>query len=242
MKPLYVWLAALLLWAGAAHAQPNPTFFQPYDDLLQTHVSDGVVSYSGWAQDPRHKAVMDMLHAARPDTLQTDAEKMAFWINAYNLMTIDLIVSNGEKQSIKNLGGWLSTAWTGPKWQIGDKSYTLDQIENNILRPMGQPLVHMALNCASKSCPILNGRAYRADILDNQLRAQAMRFVRDDKRGLKITGSGTADISMIFKWYADDFGGVEGVQAFIATYHGDNPPLLVSGYLPYDWSLNGTWE
>ena len=237
-------LTLACVWAAPAAAQSftADAFFTPYDDLLQTHVDHGNVSYNGWAQDPRHMGAMTMLANADVTTLGDKADTMAFWMNAYNLLTIDLIVREQEKESIKNLGGLFTSPWKKHTWMIGNEEVTLDHIEHGILRKMDEPLIHIAINCASRSCPPLYDRAYKGSILQNQLSAQAKRFVRDSQNGVKYNPDGSVDVSMIFKWFADDFGGKEGVSTFIAKHKQTDTPPEINGYLPYDWSLNGTWE
>jgi hypothetical protein len=114
--------------------------------------------------------------------------------------------------------------------------------------------VHVAVVCASSSCPILRAEAYTAEHMEQQLAQQSREFLANPARGLRFDdASGTANLSQIFKWYATDF--VSG--GFLTKFLGSDKilsaqvPLMDEVtrrkaqsrawkivYMPYDWSLN----
>jgi len=107
-------------------------FLTLYDALLKTHVrpaetDDGItyngVDYGAWANDSRHAEARRILLSEEPASHYTEDRRKSFWINAYNFLTIDLIVRTGERKSIKNLGGFFSSPWTKYHWASG-KSVT----------------------------------------------------------------------------------------------------------------------
>ena len=121
---------------------------------------------------------------------------------------------------------------------------TLDQIENDILRPrFADPRVHFAINCASRSCPPLKSEPYRGDVLDQQLTEVTEAFINDPDRN-RLEGS-TLYVSKIFKWYSGDFN--DDIVGFFIKYAGGalreklrkNRKGIKVKYLDYDWSLNG---
>ena len=223
-------------------------YFQPYDALLKAHVHAGekqdikgnLVDYKSWSADPNHAAAMQKLGAVLPESL-SGKEAMAFWINAYNLLTIDLIIQQNERDSIKKIGGIIGNAWKDYHWTIGGKRYALDEIEHTILRKMGDPRIHMAINCASLSCPDLRTEAYIAEKLDAQLNEQVSIFLRNKGKGLHKTETGIT-ISKIFDWFEEDFKTGGGVAQFI---HSHDPSVVkdtrIDGYFDYNWKLNGHW-
>ena len=91
---------------------------------------------------------------------------------------------------------------------------------------------HFAINCASRSCPVLIPEAYRADTLDATLDAVTTSFLNDEVRGANGEG-----ISEIFDFYYDDFERVGGVESFFAAYR-STEGVNFFRYLFYDWSLN----
>jgi len=220
-------------------------YVSSYAKLLEKYVhvkqkqsiETSLVDYRLWSTDPLHEDSMNKILKVNPDVF-SGKEKMAFWINAYNLLTIDLIIKTGEKQSIKNQGSFFKNVWKSHNWNIGGKEYTLDEIEHEILRPMGEPKIHMAINCASLSCPDLRNEPYIAEKLNNQLDEQTKLFLNNNDKGVRFA-SGGMQLSKIFRWFSDDFGGDEGVVGFISrNYKGDIINSEIDEYIDYNWSLN----
>ena len=235
---LSFWIVSL------AHASEPSTFINDYEILLKSHVKSGekqsiratLVDYIAWGKNPLHEEALAALQSINPKTLTGD-EKMAFWINAYNLLTIDLIVKTKEMESIKNQGSLFRNVWKSHVWRIHDKTYTLDEIEHSILRPMGDPRIHAAINCASLSCPDLRLEPYAPAQLDAQLDDQIKQFFLNETKGLGLTSSGLR-VSKIFKWFAVDFGGQEGVLRFIQGYFPHLKGTKIADYFEYNWQLN----
>ena len=63
--------------------------YQPFDTSLRAHVTEGQVNYPGFAADVRFAAYLGQLERVNPDEFKARADKLAFWINAYNLLQID---------------------------------------------------------------------------------------------------------------------------------------------------------
>ncbi|NRB54137.1 MAG: DUF547 domain-containing protein [Saprospiraceae bacterium] len=163
----------------------------------------------------------------------TKAQKMAYWMNAYNAFTVKLILDNYPITSITKLSG--GKVWD-KKWiKLGDKTYSLNNIENDILRPMYKDArIHFAVNCAAKSCPPLLNRAWTDVNLEYYLEGQAKRFINHPDYN-QISADKVV-ISKIFEWYAEDFGNIiEYLNKYSKTKI--NPDAKVS-YQEYDWALN----
>ena len=230
----------------AANTSMINQLFKPYDTLLKSHVIQGeregiqatLVDYKAWsASSAEHKKIMANIMQFDPVSLK-GKEKMVYWVNAYNLLTIDLIISQNEKQSIKNLGNFIISPWRKFDWIIAGKEYSLHKIEHEILRPMADPRIHMAINCASLSCPDLRQEAYIVEQLDSQLDDQVRRFLDNSSKGLFISGK-EVRLSKIFTWFEEDFEVSGGVSSFIKQYHGGTVDDY--DFLHYNWRLNGSW-
>lgn len=242
---LFLNLCVCLLVLISKPVLAQEDYARPYNALLQTYVHAGskegmnanLVDYDAWAKDPRHAQAMNDLVVVDVATLDQQTAK-AFWINAYNLLTIDLIIRNPEAKSIKDLGTLLQSPWKAHEWNIAGKSYTLDDIEHKILRKMGDPRIHMAIVCASLSCPDLREEVYAPEKLDTQLDDQARKFLSNSLKGMKVGASGIA-LSPIFKWFVEDFGGSAGVLNFTHKYGpiGFDDEARMN-YFDYDWNLN----
>ena len=191
---------------------------------------------------------------------RSEPDRVAFWINAYNTMTVDLIVREwharkGRLKSIKEI----PSPWSRPKWTVAGRSVSLDEVEHDILRKeFHEPRIHFALVCASKSCPALRSLEVRGDSLDAQLDSAAREFVLDPSRNDFTPRDGAIRISKIFDWYGKDFVGVYSDPTFERLYGRETGAVLAYvsrflptktvaalrakrarvTYLPYDWSLN----
>ena len=249
MIKIFTKILAIVMLISLASPVIAQTYTMPYQKLLQLHIKKGahnninaaLVDYDRWAKNPLHKKALEALLSTDPSRL-TATRKMAFWINAYNLLTIDLIIKNAERKSIKNLGSWWQSPWKKHHWTINNQSITLDQIEHEILRPMGDPRIHMAINCASLSCPDLRREPYDPKKLSQQLDAQTRAFLNDKTKGMVITPDGLV-LSPIFKWFAEDFaedfGREDGIIRFIRKYKSKLPrKTSIDDHLDYDWGLN----
>jgi hypothetical protein len=220
-----------------------------YDSLLERYVvDDRWIDYAAWhASDEDRSALenyIDTLAAEDLFSLGRD-EQIAAWINLYNAVTVDLILDNYPVDSIKDL----DSPWGAGRVTVAGRVLSLDDIEHRILRvDFDEPRIHFALNCASVSCPPLDYRAYRAEDLDAQLDAVTLRALNADDwldaSGCPgAYGSGEIRVSKIFDWFADDFGGEEGIRAFLAEFRPDLRFRLANTgcsleAMDYDWSLN----
>jgi hypothetical protein len=241
-------LAAVLIALPAA-AGAEPADFSALDALLHRHVRPGVregialnlVDYAAWARDPDHQRAVDALATFDPARLETRPERLAFWVNAYNLLAIRVVIENGVtgSGSIKDAGNLFFPVWKRDAGSVGGRAVSLDEVEHRILRPMGEPRVHFAIVCASLSCPDLRPEAYVPARLDAQLDDQVKGFLANPAKGM--VGDEAVRVSRIFDWFEADFGGAAGVVRFLRAHTpGRAPPVArVAGHLPYDWSLNG---
>jgi hypothetical protein len=198
------------------------------------------------------RAVMD-LAAARPDAIPADVPaRRAFWINAYNVLTL---------HSVRDRGASIAAAWhrcAFARYHAAGRSFTLDDIEHGLLRsnarppyrvkrPFGErdprlmwavPLdgrVHFALNCGAVSCPPV--RVYDGARLDEQLAVAETAFLSSETQ--IDDGARTITTSKLLDFYTDDFGGVDAARERIEQACG-RPAQSLAGYRlafsRYDWT------
>ncbi len=180
-------------------------------------------------------AIIAEFEATTPENSWTKNQKLAFWINAYNIFTIKLVVDNYPTTSITKI---TAKPWDKKFVKIGGTTYSLGGIENDIIRKKyNEPRVHFALNCASKSCPNLLNKAYMPNSLSSQLTAQTKTFLKDGSKN-KLDSNKSVELSRIFDWYKDDFTSEGGVIAFINKYYGSSLKSPKISYLEYSWDLN----
>jgi hypothetical protein len=228
--------------------------FSNWDVLLKKYVAlktiEGIplyaVNYQALGKDPLYKTVIADLEKASVAVSKTQEEKLAFWINAYNIMAVKMVLDHYPVKSIKDAGGLFATVWKLNVGTVGEKERTLNEIEHDILRKMGEPRIHVAIVCASLSCPDIRPEAYTPERLHEQLADQMRVFLANPQKGLQVDEvKQRLYLSSIFKWFAEDFETKGGVRRFLAEYVPERPAGFLRNdkfrmsYLDYNWNLNG---
>ena len=254
MKKSLTAVLILLAWCSLPAAGQAPAFdHSTFDDLLRAHVTEeGLVDYDAFGRSPEFGEYLQSLAEARPEDLP-QAERLAFWINAYNAYTIELINRHQERESIRNINktlGFISGKgpWKERMAEVGGRTWTLDEMEHEIIRKEFQePRIHFAVVCAALGCPPLRAEAYTGQELDRQLDGQTRAFLLESPAKNRVhPASGTVFLSPIFDWYREDFpAGRRGLGAYLAEFFPTGPAraLLEGGrfdveFTDYDWSLN----
>ncbi|MEM6735190.1 MAG: DUF547 domain-containing protein [Bacteroidota bacterium] len=235
----------LVLFAFHLKAQPGVSH-TTFDALLQKHVDDkGLIDYKGLKADRSElKMYLSQLESNPPQKDWTESEKLAYWINAYNAYTLELILSYYPVKSIKDIGStikipFVSTAWDVKFINIGNETYDLNNIEHGIIRKeFDEPRIHFALVCAAISCPKLRKEAYLPETLDEQLTIAANEFLSNSQKN-EFKNAKSAKLSKLFNWYKGDFDNDGSLIAYINKY----APIKLAQdakirWQEYDWSLN----
>jgi len=228
----------------------------------------GLVNYRGLKGSTTYKhfkKVASMLRHFDPASLQSREEKLAFWINLYNSLIIDAVISFAIKETVWEAGRGI---FRKAAYNIGGLRYSADDIEHGILRgnaphpvirlpqftqddprlrhtlvPM-EPRIHFTLVCASRSCPLIT--VYHAAEIEEELEMATNAFINGGSVLVKPE-EGQVSLSRIFSWYQHDFGGRSGVLRFVLRYLMDTPQKeyfkqnltkMQIKYQKYDWSLN----
>lgn len=231
MKKLLFFLSFFALLSHP-FAQPS---HEAFDALLKKHVSAaGKVNYKNLKNE---KQALDNYIKTLSENMPADGwnknEKFAYWINTYNALTLKLIVDNYPLSSIMKLDN--GKTWDVKRFKLGDKTYSLNDIENNIIRPMGDARIHFALNCAAKSCPPLLNKAYTAKELNVLLESRTKKFINDPKANLLLKGN-EIKISKIFDWYGKDFyNTIDFINRYAISKVKNDVKI---SFTEYDWALN----
>lgn len=211
-----------------------------FDSLLQKNVDKtGRVDYQSLKNN---ETLLDnylaYIQNNEPTKNWSSNKKKAFWINTYNAYTIKIILNNYPLKSIRDIKIDGKTAWKIPFVKIGQKRYTLDQIEHKILRKkFNDPRIHVGINCASVSCPRLWNFAFTEDNIASSLDNLMKVFINDTTRN-KISKNNVA-LSEIFNWFSKDFIKNGTIINYLNTYAAIKISEKASiKYLTYDWSLN----
>lgn len=259
---------------GKPKPEAPATFVFSYDGyaaLLKTYVDgQGMVNYKALQADRGSlDSFVGYLGRLSPETYKgwIDKERIAFWINAYNALTLAAIIDHYPIES-SFIGRWLypensirqiSGVWDEIEFTVMGEPITLDSIEHEMLREIyNEPRIHMALVCAAMGCPPLRKEPYIGGKLDAQLGDQARKFLADPKKFKIVRDEGEVYLSPIFKWFGGDFvktyrtdkrflefdDDERAVLNFISGYLRAPDKKYLSGgkydveYLDYDWSLN----
>jgi hypothetical protein len=241
MRHLYLCLSLLFISSNSLAFD-----WRAYDQLLREHVHAGqrfglqanLVDYNALGKDPSFAAIAQQLATYNPEKLNK-IERLAFYINAYNYFAIKLVVDNQPQDSIKDIGNFFSPVWKKTAGKINGEEISLDFIEHQVLRKMGEPGIHFAIVCASMSCPDLRAEAYNPEDLMQQLNDQIQIFLNTPK-GLNIHNN-ELYVSKIFDWFGADFKQYGGVLAFLRLYKPELSRFDSFSTLDYDWRLN-RWQ
>ena len=204
---------------------------------------------------------LDLIAALDPAQLASNEERLAFWLNAYNALVLRGAAEQRAGNPEFSPQDDDFAFFTIRQHLVAGTVLSLDAIEHGIVRgdfshasfttlsaadqavirtlsadvldaPDGR--VHVALNCAARSCPALPSRAFRAGDLDATLDERARLFVADPTRG-----AGPNGISTLFQWFSADFESSHGSsRGFIESYRDDVSNVDFGTFLAYDWTLN----
>jgi hypothetical protein len=264
-------IVAIFLLQPAAHGAPKADLWprwqkhepantrkidhSAWDRFLKQHViaphPSGInrVRYQAVTPEDRKnlKAYLESMQSL-PISTYNRAEQKAYWINLYNAVTVDVILSRFPVASIRDInispGLFVRGPWGAKLISVESEKLSLDDIEHHILRPIWKDnRVHYAVNCASLGCPNLQPVAYTGENTETLLERAAVEFI-NHPRGVAIQ-KGRLQVSSIYVWFQEDFGSdPEDLMEHWQQYA--NPALAealekYSGGLAheYDWRLNG---
>jgi len=227
----------------------------------------GRVDYHAIKSAPEYvhyKELASQLNTYDPADMATLEERLAFWINLYNVIVIHGIIETDIKTSVWEAGNFFSKV----SYAIGGQLFSADDIEHGILRANARPpyrpfscfrkndpraelslekidpRIHFALVCGSQSCPPI--RFYDKEEIDIQLDLAADNFINSSEVVI-MPEKNEILLSRIFKWYKNDYGGRKNMIGYLlkhlkadykTEYLRNNPGRIKIGYLPYDWNLN----
>ncbi|MBI2300726.1 MAG: DUF547 domain-containing protein [Armatimonadetes bacterium] len=231
------WLLVFALVLPAAAEIDHSLFTQ----VLAAHVRDGLVDYPGIAADARFANYLKVLASTRPDALATAQEKLAFYLNAYNAFVIDGVRQHWPVTTVAGIDGFFDRE----THQLLGQTVTLDRLENELLRKLGDARVHAALVSAAVGSPKLRSEAYTASKMEAQLQAAARAWINDGTRNRIDAAGRQLFLSKVFDWYKDDFAPAGGVTGFVKDYldSATDRDWIVTGdykvvYQKFDWKLN----
>lgn len=222
--------------------------FAEYDALLKKYVdAQGRVDY--YALKANDAGTLERLYAIlaatgpdkTPNLYKGKNAALAYYVSAYNVLVWKNVIDSLPK--LKRVDQGLYSFFRNPEFQVNGAEVDLDDLEKKIIRPRFKDgRIHFALNCASGGCPKLPRDAFTPDNVQAQLDTESKRFCTE-RRNVEFDPTTKAlKLSMIFKWYKDDFGGSDmSTITFINKYRPADaqlPPDAKISYMDYDWRMN----
>ncbi len=259
---IFIFFLLLLMSFISTNVYGENFDYRHYESILNRYlkpnvsiegVSVSAVDYAALAeeakkQDSDYSALLKDLASFDPEILGDREDKIAFWVNVYNIAAIKTIIDHYPVDSIRSRKiNWLGLPWNRKVITVGGKEYALCQIENDILLDTFKDLrIHFGINCASVSCVNLRTEPYRGEILFQQLKDQGREFLADKQKGLRIDREKKIiHLSQVFKFdkkHFDKLGG--GALNFILSFLPPEDRKFVKKekleieYLHYNWKSN----
>ena len=189
-----------------------------WDQVLKAHVRDALVDYRALSENSvlldRYLKQLNSVSRSTVDSWSRE-HQMAFWINAYNALTVRVILDYypiktwtfkglvAPRNSIIQIPG----VWDKLTWTVAGESLTIGHIEHGILRPdFREPRIHFVIVCASIGCPDLRAEAYTYDRLNEQMDEQTRLYVSNQNKGVKLDfEKKEVSVTKLFKWFTEDF-------------------------------------
>lgn len=226
---------------------------RPWDALLRKYVDkNGLVNYAGLKSSKEDSEMLarylQILSSANLKAAAKRESQFAYWINAYNAVTVHGILREYPTKSIKkhtsNFGGY--NIWYDYQLVIGKEAVSLDQMEHKILRKMKEPRIHFAIVCASIGCPRLLNEAYVPDRLEEQLDRNTKDFFTRKQNFQHDEANRRFYMSSIMSWFDEDFGKNSAAQLLTISKWLPTPAARKAAqqnqvrvkYLKYDWNIN----
>jgi hypothetical protein len=238
--------------------------YSSYSALLKKYVKTGrsisgitlnTVDYKGLHTENKNPSsgynrLLAQLRTFNPASFSSRKDQVAFWINAYNIGAIKMVLDHYPVESIRSFKiNILKNPWKKKVLNIGGALYSLHRIEHEILLGKYRELkAHFAIVCASVSCPEIVPVVYTGKNLTYMINSQAVKLFKNSRKGMRIDRKkGHVYISRIFKFDKKNFPrGKADIIPFILPYieNGKDAEYLKKGeyrlrFLPYNWKLNG---
>ena len=202
--------------------------------VLAEHVDErGVIDFEGLRADPGQLDLYVAWIARSGGAELMDEARTAHLVNAYNALAMYNVLHAGVLPKSKVRFFYLR------ELMLDGSAISLYDLENEVIRPLGEARVHFALNCMVRSCPRLPQAPFTAPDLDAQLEAAATEFLNDPRHVRLLPDERRVRLSAILDWYGEDFLAVApSLLAYVNRYRSEPVPEdWAIDFLPYDWTL-----
>lgn len=242
-------LCAVLVLSGCSSMVPVPTMDTTpsasaaqaaWSRVLATYVNaQGQVDFCALARAPADlETYVAWLANTDAGSWSDRSARLAHYINSYNALSMFGVISAGLPETHAGLRKIRFFYWK--TFTVGGRQLSLYSYENDIIRPLGEPRVHFALNCSAVSCPTLPDTAFTAQAVDQELDNEARKFINDTRHVHLDAQEQVLYLSEIFKFYREDFVPTHSpsLTAYVNRYRDTPVPLAYRvRFIPYDWTI-----
>ncbi len=240
---LQLTLQACATLVQAPQYPPDPARGAPleaYARVLARYVNErGEVDFPALARD---RADLDyyVAYVARTpdDQFAIRNDRLAHYINSYNALSMYNVLEAGIPETHAGLAK--VEFFYLRKLVIGNRRLSLYQYENDIIRPLGDPRVHFALNCSALGCPILPRTPFTGRDLEAQLDREARKFFAEARNLRVVHSSRVVYLSELLDFYPEDFltAATPSWIAYVNQYLPEPIPLDYEvRFTDYDWTI-----
>jgi Protein of unknown function, DUF547 len=216
-----------------------------YAAVLERHVNElGEVDFAALQKDQSASgikalesyvqaiAITPLYAAATPDA------RLAHMVNAYNALSIFNVIASGIPPTH---AGWAKVKFfLLRKFEIGASLLSLYAFENDIIRKLGEPRIHFALNCSAVSCPVLPRKPFTAEQLNQELDRETRAFFARPENLVVDHAKRTVYFNEILKFYTEDFTPAHAPSLidYAQRYTSQTLPKdYATAFTPYDWTV-----
>ena len=219
-------------------AQVPSDALRGYAEVLKSNVKNGLVDYQRIEKNDLGKLDNYIAAVGKAKLPSKKNERIGFYVDAYNAFVLREVIRLKHPKSVVDVKDFFDKE----NYLIAGRKVSLNQLEKKMLNPYAKdPRTHMVLVCAAIGCPILDNKPYSGSDINERLDAATRRYLASDN-GARVQ-AGVLQLSQIFKWYADDFGGSSGRLEFVKKYLPGELLEKTDGrgtilFFEYDWQLN----
>lgn len=232
---------------SAATQQDYQLALAQWGNVLKTFVNKaGQTDFIALAQQPSDlHAYVDFVGGVSPRStpllFRTDAEVLAYHINTYNALAMHGVITAGIPSDFDSFFKRLRF-FKLRDIKIGGELTSLYDYENDVIRPLGEPKIHFALNCMVKDCPRLPRTVFKAETLDQDLTQLTREFFNKEKHLRLGEAVSTVLVSEILDFYTEDFvpsGKPQDLLQYINLFRESAIPAHYRvQFIDYDWTVN----
>lgn len=214
--------------------------------LMRSVDPQGRVAFKSISENPTslHRMISYVSQTSpenKPGQFVSPEDRLAYYLNSYNALAMYGVISYDFPSDFDSFTD-RAKFFAFTSFTIGGKEISLYDYENDIIRPLGDPRVHFALNCMVKACPRLPQTPFRTEDLDSTLNALAREFVNHPRHVQVVESARRVRLSEIFSLYEEDFVNPKTASSLIEYINryriSPIDETFAVEFIPYDWTVN----